>query len=222
MKITDYISVKPAYEALAAVRGRMPSTETAKSWVVEPITSAWNKPAGKAVFIAAGFMATLAIASIAFKAVKSIQGFFNKRSEAKRASETAKIAAETAAETAKIAELVSETEERYKKYSVKGLRDAYNNEIAQKFMTPAEKEAVFKTFCDLLKKAVEKKTKKDYALYHLYHLQSLLENAQEQVEAKKSSLQIGNKFDLLEAEAKVETLKTMIKERQAPEKQAAE
>ncbi|MCP5492543.1 MAG: hypothetical protein H7A40_05830 [Chlamydiales bacterium] len=80
MKITDYISVKSAYEALEAVRGCMPSTETAKSWVVESITSAWNKPAGKAVFIAAGFMATLAVA---FTAVKAFSWFSSRFSEAR-------------------------------------------------------------------------------------------------------------------------------------------
>ena len=69
MKITNYINMKSAYEALEAVRGRMPSTETAKSWVVEPIKSAWSKPTGKAVFIAVGAMATLAIALIAFKSI---------------------------------------------------------------------------------------------------------------------------------------------------------
>ncbi|MCB1117687.1 MAG: hypothetical protein KDK50_03790, partial [Chlamydiia bacterium] len=71
-KITNYINMKSAYEALEAVRGRMPSTETAKSWVVEPIKSAWSKPTGKAVFIAAGAMATLAIALIAFKSINKL------------------------------------------------------------------------------------------------------------------------------------------------------
>ncbi|MCP5492544.1 MAG: hypothetical protein H7A40_05835 [Chlamydiales bacterium] len=81
MKITDYISVKPAYEALEAVRGCMPSTETAKSWVVEPIKSAWSKSTGKAVFIAAGFMATLAVA---FTAVKAFSWFSSRFSEPRK------------------------------------------------------------------------------------------------------------------------------------------
>ncbi len=59
MKITD--NMKSVYTGLGTVRGYMPSADTVKNWAIEPIKSTWSKPAGKAIFIAAGAMATLAI-----------------------------------------------------------------------------------------------------------------------------------------------------------------
>ncbi|MCB1117688.1 MAG: hypothetical protein KDK50_03795 [Chlamydiia bacterium] len=192
MKITDYLSVKSACKALEAVRGRMPSTETAKSWVVEPITSAWNKPAGKAVFIAAGFMATLAIA---FKAVKSIQGFFKKRSEAK---------------------LVSMTQAKYGNCSVDALRNACKNTTEPENGTLEEKLAVFRTLCSLLEDALKKETRATYAESSLKDLQDALAKTKDEL-SETSSI-----YDEQDAQTVMETLEAMIKERQALEKQAAE
>ncbi len=175
MKIIENISMKSVYTGLDTVRGYMPSADTVKNWTIEPIKSTWSKPAGKAVFIAAGVMATLAIA---YTAVKAIKGVFHKRTWRN--------------------EIISRTQKDYKNYSSDQLLEKYI-EVEKSGTEKEEKRIVLDTINNMLQVAVDKEARLYYAESSLEVLRTALSVAKQEVSENPSDQELQTYQATLEA-----------------------